>query len=458
MIIKPDVNFTEINEKFVKLSENAFDEKVRVFANGKECTVFSSTNCYFARVFGDDFSDVEVEYCDDISSACIAPLRYKREITFSGKRANFKVKCGDYISVEFNGNIAKPVFIFADRKKELNDYNNCTVIKYDDNKIYDAGTLCPESNTVLYIGENTIVRGKIRAEYADNIKIISNGIFIADETHKRTMSFYRCKNIKIEGNVTVGRGSWVTVFYECDNVFIEDYKVIGDIMCSDGIDICCTANVYIHHYFTRNEDDCLCIKTHTQTKNGSDDSSQKEISGDVKNVYVSDCVLFCGIRGNGIEIGYELMNSVVSNVVFRNIDVIHRGTRSEKFNRSVISIHNAGNATVKDVLFENVSAQYTEENFIHVVPICKKIWGSGRGKMENVTFRNIELIGGYDAPSKISRIPINMDDDRDLSDDKAEVSNIVFENVKYKGTWLDSAETARKCGFEIDGDIDVKFM
>lgn len=204
-------------------------------------------------------------------------------------------------------------------------------------------------------------------------------------------------------------------------------------------------NVYIRHIFIKNEDDCVCIKS-SYARSGNFQGF------DVRNVLVEDCVFWNGPRGNSMEIGYETNNSVVEKVMFRNVDVIHRETQENKFHRSIISIHNSGNAEIRDIVYENIYAESTDENFVQIAHMYKPSWGEGRGSMENITIRNLTLAGGELRPSKISSFAPNDTEPRITR-------NITFENLVILGDPIRSVEDALAHGFKLDDDpSNVKFL
>ena len=466
MIKTIDKNFVKTSSLPVcSYSKETTHSGVKVYADNKEVVVYSSSDCDFVKIYSTGFVNVKVEYDKKIESAVIRPVRFGRKIEFSDNIATFCVNRGDYLCVEFNEDVDRPLFVFVDEKIEFFDYANYEVLYFEDNKTYETNINITKDNTVVYVGENTIVRGGIVAENVKNIKIIGNGIIDATkvlddplrvdgtstERRPRGCVFVNCENIEINGIVSMCAGTWITDFENCKNVRIENYKMLGDVICSDGIDIFSTQNVYIHHAFVRNEDDCLCIKS------GAFEKCPHNISP-VKNVYVSDCVLWSNKRGNAIEIGYELMEDV-SDVIFKDIDVIHRFTQDHKFNRSVLSVHNAGKANVKNVLYENIYVEHSDENLVMLSNLNKKTWGNGKGSIKDITYRNIHLLGGKVNPtSYISTNVIDVDAGNVISDEKRVIDNILFENVHYKGTKIDSIETARKLGFTISDDIDIKFL
>ena len=153
-----------------------------------------------------------------------------------------------------------------------------------------------------------------------------------------------------------------------------------------------------------------------------------------------------------MEIGYETNNSVVESITFRNVDVIHRETQENKFHRCIISIHNSGNADIHDILYENIYAESTDENFVQIAHMHQPDWGQGRGSIENVTIRNLTLAGGQLPPSKISA--------NAYGDPLPRVTrNITFENLVILGDAIKSHEDAVAHGFQLDPDpSNVRFL
>ena len=234
----------------------------------------------------------------------------------------------------------------------------------------------------------------------------------------------------------------------CRNVVVENVKILADQIWSDGIDIVGGENILIRHIFIKNEDDCVCIKSSFSRAGGFE-------GFDVRNVLVEDCVFWNGPRGNSIEIGYETNNSTVEKILFRNVDVVHRETQESKFHRSIISIHNSGNAVIRDIVYENIYAESSDENFVQIAHMYQPDWGEGRGSLENITIRNLTLAGGSLPPSKVSaHAPEDSPDP-----EKRITRNITFENLKILGEEIRSKEAAVANGFVIDEDVEnLRFL
>jgi hypothetical protein len=123
---------------------------------------------------------------------------------------------------------------------------------------------------------------------------------------------------------------------------------------------------------------------------------------------------------------------------------------------SIISIHNAGNATIRNVTYENIYAEETEENFIQISHMHQPQWGLGDGVIEDIRLRNVTLAGGELRESAVRGYP------RGIAAGQKEpcvTRNITFENLKILGKEIRSAEDAKENGFHIDEFAEnVRFL
>lgn len=267
------------------------------------------------------------------------------------------------LSIEVNGSLRAPLFLFANTpeagKPKKNDPN---VIYFEAGKIHYPGIINVTSNQTVYVEGGAVVVGVIKAKGANNIKIMGRGVFNGTYNNRfndlvvkaaandtallRTMTgtyhhfleFTDCNNVTIDGITLTNSTTWQVVPIHSNNVNINNIKIVSDQASDDGIDVVRSTNVHIQHSFIRTKDDCVVIKAHLKY----------EPSDGVDNVLVEHCTFWNALWGNAIEIGFELNAAEVKNIIFRDIDVIHVEAGA------VISIHNAGKARVKNIIFENI--------------------------------------------------------------------------------------------------------
>ena len=97
--------------------------------------------------------------------------------------------------------------------------------------------------------------------------------------------------------------------------------------------------------------------------------------------------------GNALEIGYETRCDEISDVVFRNCEVVHceyEGNQSG----GVLTIHNADRAWIHDIYYENIRIEDAQEKFIDIKTLDSKYSRDrSRGMIQDIHFKNIEITG-----------------------------------------------------------------
>ncbi len=313
--------------------------------------------------------------------------------------------------------------------------------------------ISPESDTVIFIDEGGIMDGKINAKGASRLRIVGNGYIFGKNRLSgggaHPINLEDCTDVEINGVTIVGYHTWNIRLWKCRDVLIQNVKIMSYNEWSDGIDIVCSENIVVRHVFVKNEDDCICIKASKHRPYNFE-------GGDAKNILIEDCVLWSGPRGNSLEIGYELNNGTIENILFRNVDVLHRQTREVKYHRTVIAMHHAGNTTIRNITYENIYAEETEENFIILSHMHVPLWGLGGGTIENVSLRNVTLAGGELRPSYIRCRPFELPEGEAHS---CTLRDITFENLTIHGQHIDSIEKAKEFGFTIDEEAEnIRFV
>lgn len=427
-------------------------ERYRVFVDGTELNVIKDDEYDYVHIITADIVSVEVVINEKIERIDLRPTRRAKKFTVEGQSVKFLMSRADYYCLEVNGDLARPLLLFCDEKIEKQIYDGQKVIYFAKNSYFQTGVITPESNTVIFIDEGAVVEGKILAKGVKNLRILGNGILYGknhEAGRSMPLDIHDSDGIEINGITVIGLNTWNLRTRRSKNILIQNVKILAHEIWSDGIDIVSSENVVIRHIFIKNEDDCVCIKSANSAAGNYD-------GADVRNVLVEDCVLWSGPRGNSLEIGYETSNSVVENLLFRNVDVMHRQTQDSKFHRSIIAIHNSGNATIRNVTYENVYAEETDENFIQISHIHQPQWGVGDGVIEDIRLRNVTLAGGELRPSAVRAYPYGIEKGKKAP---CVTRNITFENIKILGDKIESVEDAKAHGFDIDEYTEnIKFI
>ncbi len=285
-----------------------------------------------------------------------------------------------YFTVEPCGrNRALHIFVDPIRKYDID--------RKDENLIYfgagehDVGMIEMQSNQTLYLDEGAVVYACVHAVDADNIRILGRGIL--DNSRNKELILYQptsdnqdmavnnakrthtvqleyCNNIEIDG-ITI-RDSLVYNIRPvgCRDLSVKNVKIIG---CwrynSDGIDMHNCVNVHIDSCFIRTFDDSICVKGFDCYYEGDVEQAVREAmyrNGkryDVfQNVVVENCVIW-NDWGKCLEIGAETRAEDISNIHFRNCDLIHlMGTALDCMNVDYADVH--------DVTFSNIRIEADE--------------------------------------------------------------------------------------------------
>ena len=439
------------NEKFHNLAlddvgDSPFKE-VRI--NNEPTDVFCTPMCDFAQFTSDGTAEVVITYDQPINDIKVLPRNENIIPVVNGNKATFTVTSGQQLDVEINGDLKRPLFLFINPSiKRPEDDGN--VIFLDQQKYYERPITRVKDNQTIYIGDNVVVNGGFLLQGVENVRIIGNGIIYSSESLCSPVKMIGCKNVNINGPTVVGSGKWNNYWTNSDYIEANNYKILGSVVWSDGIDIVGSRNVKVKKIFIQNQDDGICIKSHV--------ANRPDSAGDVFNILAEDCVIWSTDAGNAIEIGWELDGDIVKDLTFRNIDVIHRQTQDYKNERGALTIHNCGRANISNVLYEDVRIEQSDEQLFNIGNYVASGFNTkSEGSIKDIYFKDIVLYGGYDAPSYIRKYSTKQGNPFTVLDELTEVDNIYFENINYKGKYIKTKAEAEACGFHIDDGINVEF-
>ena len=134
--------------------------------------------------------------------------------------------------------------------------------------------------------------------------------------------------------------------------------------------------------------------------------------------------------GNAIEIGYGLMCKEITNLIFRDCDIIHceyEGNQSG----GVLTIHNADRAHIHDIVYEDIRVEDAQEKFVDIKVLDSKYsLDRKRGSVENIYFRNVEILNG--------NFPVSIIRGFEMHTEMSRPRNIYFDNVVVLGKQVES--------------------
>ena len=431
---------------------------IHIKVNGQECYVYD-TNVNHSRRWDENFmpllsrtpvtyfdfeekADIEITVSGQLSDkVSVHPLSYG--ITPSVNREQntiiFSVDQADTYTVMLNDSPERAIHIFANsletEKPDLGDKN---VVYYGLGE-WNAGTIRMQSGQTIYISGGAVVHGTIYADHVENVTVIGRGILDgsiyegwkgqSDAAHV-PLQFDHCKNVVVKDILVLNSNAWVCQGYDTEDMQISGLKIISCRPNGDGITLQSCKRVEVKHCFVRSWDDSLVIKNYL---------------GNSEQIYFSGIQLWTDFA-QSMEIGYEtnkgrMENSVIRDIRFEDICVLHN------FHKPVISIHNADEALVEDVIFRNIVVEDAQmgNGDGAVMPYLLDFVISGelgwsttekRGNIRNIRVENVNVISGKFCGSRIAGF-----------DEEHLVSQVTIEGLEILGEAVTDSETGK---FEID--------
>lgn len=274
------------------------------------------------------------------------------------------------LSVEFDGDLADPLFVFANPVlPEPPDRDDPKVHYFEGGKIHEPGEILVGDGETLYLEGGAIVRAVVRARSGAHIHLGGAGILDAGtRTHKINMLVIReCRDTTLENLILLDPLGWTIHVSGSEDIDIRNVRVIGWRANSDGLDIEYSSRVRVDRCFWRTNDDCIAVKAmyppgvegipfeemiNPETLGGH---LVERIVGDTMgDILITNCVLWNDSGGQGFEIGFELRIDHVRGVTIRDSDIIHVA------GGGAFTIHNGDRAHIEDIVIENVRVENTD--------------------------------------------------------------------------------------------------
>lgn len=294
----------------------------------------------------------------------IRPLSANIKPEIQGDTFRFTLRRPMNLSVEVDGDLSTPLFVFANPELTNPPDKKDPKVKYfEAGKIHDAGEILLGDGETLYLEGGAVVRGVVRARNAKNVAVRGAGILDASQRkHKINMLVLReCRDSLLENFILLDPLGWSIHLSGSENIRLANTRVIGWRANSDGLDIEHSSKVRVDGCFWRSNDDCIAIKAiyppgitgipfeemiNPETLGGH--TVPRIEGGMMGDIDISNCVLWNDSGGQGFEIGFELRIDTIRGITFRNSDIIH------VIDGGAFTIHNGDRARIENLLIENV--------------------------------------------------------------------------------------------------------
>jgi len=395
-------------------AESANDFQVEV--NGQRLFVYNTRLAAFTYFSFQGKADIKVKFGGSIDTHDIRPKKLDISSTVYRDEIHLRLSEPANISVEVNRNLKRPLFIFANPlETEVPSKHDPQVVYFESGEIHQPGTIRVNSGETVYIEGGAIVRGSFIADQGTNIKIIGRGILDNSRYLKgevRPIEINRSEDVLLEGIILTESRHWSCPSFASKNVTYRNIKIVSANDWDDGIDIVGSQNVLVDNCFIRTKDDCIAIKA------GVSYFTDFDSGYDVDAITVQNSVLWNGVWGNALEIGFETRTETIQNITFRNCDLIH-----VEGSEGTFTIHNGDRAMVKNVLYEDIRVE-DSRGYLIDFKILESRYSKDkqRGYIQDIHFRNIQVEGDVFPTSLIMGF-----------DEEHRVSGVILENVRIHG-------------------------
>ncbi|MCQ2480261.1 MAG: glycosyl hydrolase family 28 protein, partial [Clostridia bacterium] len=281
------------------------------------------------------------------------------------------------------------IFDSRDEEKEIENYQQN--FGKENVIVFEKGTheieqIVLESDKVLYLKSGAYLKvkhsekigGAVKADNFKNVLIEGRGFLDLSELcwHERNgMEFLHGENLTIKDITIVNSANWSCYLYNVKNALIENVSIFGSRQNGDGIDICNSRDVTVRNCFVRVGDDCYNVKTL-----GNETDSPSENITFCNNVAWATKARGAGITGE-------------TNCDIRNI-------------------------SFEDMCILRCDATWNDQRIGALAVVTEE----GNGNIENVSFKNIEIVDSKCPPILVSVLSDRVD---------VKMENISFENIKF---------------------------
>lgn len=258
-----------------------------VTANGEQVFVYDTKVAAVASFGLSGKAEVHVKPRAGFHDVVIRPLSKGIKPTITRGEIVFTLDAPMQLSLELDGNIVRPLFLFVNPPEQRPDRLDAPNLKYfAPGKIYHAGEIRLTNGQTLYLAGGAIVQGYVRAENAGNIQILGPGIldFSYEQNQKHTMiALKQCRKVEVRDLLLVDAWGWTFHLFQSSNILVDNLKEVAWRRNSDGIDIDASRSVKINHCFLHNGDDCVVLKCTraTVTKNVDTHLTSRKLFGTV---------------------------------------------------------------------------------------------------------------------------------------------------------------------------------
>jgi len=406
------------------------------------------------RLEGKATLTVKCHYTLSSTFTKVRPLAYGITPTFDlpNNAFSFEINSTGKYVIEPNGERIKAIHLFVNSMEDYEVSKTASNVIYfgpglhtsnNDARLANLSIVNVSSNQIVYLDYGAVVRGRFTSYNANNVQIIGGGIIdgstfdrIAGQATGNTafvpIDFDYCTNVTFRDFTILDPAGWTVNCYFDTGGVIDNINIITSRSNGDGVTLQSCQNFEVSNVFVRSWDDSLVVKNYPKW-------SDRTQHGTTRNIHFYNCTLWTDLA-QSMEIGYETVGEVLEGVTFENITVLHN------YHKPVMSIHNANDANVRDILYKDITVEDASmgggdagenKQLIQFNIAWNSNWSdqhavTGLGTIDDVLVTNVKVMNGN------NNIPIDMAGVVDTRSAYAGfthfVTNVTLNNISMKGT------------------------
>ncbi|MDD3818820.1 MAG: glycosyl hydrolase family 28 protein, partial [Actinomycetota bacterium] len=209
----------------------------------------------------------------EIDSVTIRPLSLGIKPVIRGDTISFKLDRPALLTIEINDDVHRAIHLFANPLEENPLEPGVPGVHYFGPGVHNAGSISIKSNETIYIAGGAVVYGWIHCSSLENVRITGRGIIdgsIYDRWEDMIVpiNLFKCKDVAIDGITILDPAAWTLNTYLCENIKINNVKIISARSNSDGITTQSCKNLTAQNCFVRSWDDSLVVKGYDENVKG----------------------------------------------------------------------------------------------------------------------------------------------------------------------------------------------
>ena len=402
---------------------------------------------------------VEVTAQQPFKSVAVRPASRGIHPVIKGQLITLRLSRPGQFTVELDGT-HHALHLFADQPETGVPQPGGPNVLYFGPGVHRPGKIQLKSGQTVYIAGGAVVYTAIEGRGVSGVRILGRGVIDTSEFERGkgggSIHLEDCSDVKVDGVILRDSDEYGLSAFGSRKLEISNVKLVGFWRYnSDGIDMCNTQDVTVRDSFIRSFDDSMVIKGVKGDSGGARAvAGQSYDSQAVRNLRISGLVIWCD-WGRALEIGAETSAPEITDVVFRDIDVI-RNTHI------AMDIQHSDRAAIHGLRFEDIrvevddanplpmiqehraqkynpraevaaaacggcailpaKAEYVPNLFVIIIHPTAITRDKEQGTVRDVIFKNISVTGKTLPPSAFAGL-----------DAKHDVRRVTIENLRFNG-------------------------